>query len=156
MKVIIDGVEYIPAPIQKVELEDSNFRVNSDGWRKITVDGEEYLENEEKDIWEIHEGEYKGEQLFTWDSAIREAEKAGRRLPTIDELYEAEIENVKYVGYRNTDGKFDSRTTSTNFWSSSASGANAGSRYLYSGSVGVYRYIDSKANGFSVRCIASI
>lgn len=151
MKVIIDGVEY--APIKKVELEDQNFRVNSDGWRKITVDGEEYLENEEKDIWELLEGEFKGEQLFTWDSAMREVEKAGKRLPTIDELCEAKIKNIKYFGYRNTEGTFAGRATYAYLWSSSASGANAWVRYLGSDSIGVNRYLDSKAYGFSVRLI---
>ena len=151
MKVIIDGVEY--APIKKVELEDQNFRVNSDGWRKITVDGEEYLENEEKDIWELLEGEFKGEQLFTWDSAMREVEKAGKRLPTIDELCEAEIKNIEYVGSRYTIGTFDGRGSSTRLWSSSISGTSAWCRPLNSGSVGVNRYPGSQASGFSVRLI---
>ena len=35
-----------------LELEDHNFKVNSDGWKKITVADVEYLENPEGDIWE--------------------------------------------------------------------------------------------------------
>jgi len=71
-----------------LELEDHNFKVNSDGWKKITVDDVEYLENPEGDIWEILENEARGEQLFTWKSAMRETEKAGKRMPTDSEFTE--------------------------------------------------------------------
>jgi len=60
-----------------LELEEENFKINSDGWKKITVDNEEYLENPEKDVWELLSEECRGEQLFTYDSAMRETKKAG-------------------------------------------------------------------------------
>jgi len=69
-----------------LELEDYNFRVNSDGWKKITVDEKEYLENPEADIWEILDGAARGEQLFTFNAAKRETKKAGKRIPTDEEF----------------------------------------------------------------------
>lgn len=81
MKVIIDGVEYVP--LKKKLIEDHNFKVISIGWKKIIVDNEEYLVNPEGDIWEINEGEFKGEQFFTWDAAMRETKKAGKEIPTM-------------------------------------------------------------------------
>lgn len=149
MKVIIDGVEYVP--LKKKLLEDHNFRVSSVGWEKIIVDSKEYLVNPEEDIWEINEGEFKGEQLFTWDSAMRETKKAGKEMPTIDELCGEEIDNVKYVGRRYTSGTFGNRGSYVDLWSSSFSGSLAWRRYLNSKSASVIRYPDSQAYGFSVR-----
>ena len=150
MKIIIDGIEYVPVEIKKL-LEDHNFRVSSEGWRKITVDDKEFLVNDEKDIWEINEGEYKGEQLFTWKAAMRETKKAGKEIPTIEELCDEDIENIVYAGYRNPSGSFVFRGLGTNLWSSSVSGSSAWDRGLGSGSAGVYRNPDSQAFGFSVR-----
>ena len=57
-------------------------------------------------------------------------------------------------GNRVTDGTFGDRSTGAFFWSSSESGSStAWGRYLGSGSVGVYRGPNSKAYGFSVRCL---
>ena len=150
MKIIIDGIEYVPVEIKKL-LEDHNFRVSSEGWRKITADDKEFLVNDEKDIWEINEGEHKGEQLFTWKAAMRETKKAGKEIPTIEELCDEDIENIVYAGYRNPSGTFDSRGTTTYLWSSSVSGSDAWDRGLYYGSAGVYRYPGSQAFGLSVR-----
>ena len=69
-----------------LKLEDHNFKVNSDGWKKITVDDVEYLENPEGDIWEILENEARGEQLFTWKSAMRETKKQARECQQIVSL----------------------------------------------------------------------
>ena len=56
-----------------IKLETSNFRVSSDGWIKGTIDDKSYLEAPSKDMWEIIGGDYNGEQLFTHESAMREA-----------------------------------------------------------------------------------
>lgn len=150
MKIIIDGIEYVPVEIKKL-LEDHNFRVSSEGWRKITVDDKEFLVNDEKDIWEINEGEHKGEQLFTWKAAMRETKKAGKEIPTIEELCDEDIENIVYAGYRNPSGTFVGRGSDSDLWSSSVSGSSAWNRHLGSGSAGVYRFPYSQAFGFSVR-----
>ena len=141
-----------------LKLEDHNFKVNSDGWKKITFGDVEYLENPEGDIWEILENEARGEQLFTWKSAMRETEKAGKRMPTDDEFTELlktkeDMPNLVLSGYRNTSGAFYDSGTYTRFWSSSVSGANAWIRYLYSSFSAVHRLPYGQANGFSVRCI---
>ena len=153
---IIDHInEYQP---KKLEFEDHNFQVNSDGWHKITVNGDAYLENETKDAWEFLEGEYSGEQLFTWDAAKRETEKAGKRMPTDEEFTELlqtkdDMPNVVYAGYRSTDGSFYNQGTNANLWSASESSATNGwNRTLSSGHATVLRNGNAKANGFSVRC----
>ena len=141
-----------------LELEDHNFKVNSDGWKKITVYDVEYLENREGDIWEILENEARGEQLFTWKSAMRETEKAGKRMPTDSEFTELlktkeDMPNLVFSGYRDTNGAFYYSGASTYFWSSSVSGANAWGRYLSSSNSTVTRYPYGQVNGFSVRCL---
>ena len=76
LKKIKELEEYINKIDKPLELEDHNFRVNSDGWQKFTDDGQDYLVNPEGDVWELinHEdSELNGEQLFTWDAAMREA-----------------------------------------------------------------------------------
>ena len=57
------------------------------------------------------------------------------------------------AGNRNTDGTFNNRTSNGNWWSSSATGANASNRNLNTGNRGVNRNSNNKANGFSVRCL---
>ena len=141
-----------------IQLEDNNFKVDSDGWKKITVDGEEYLENKEKDIWEILDKEARGEQLFTFKAMKRETEKAGKRVPTNEEFDEIlkekdDIPNLVLSGYRSTDGTFNYLGTDAYFWSSSEAGTSAWRRNLgYTGST-VNRGADDQALGFSVRCL---
>ena len=153
-----------PEKPKKLELEDYNFRVNSDGWHKITVDDKEYLENPEKDIWELLEEGYRGEQLFTFDAAMRETKKAGKRMPTDEEWTELigdddhnnsqkdKFPNPVYSGGRSTGGAFYYLGSYQYLWSSTPSGgSNAWGRNLYSSYSTVYRYADSRAYGFSVR-----
>ena len=142
-----------------LELEDHNFRINSDGWKKITVGDIEYLENPEKDVWELLSEECEGEQLFTYDAAIRETKKAGKLIPTDDELSELlktrkALKNIVYSGYRYTNGSFGSLGSGLYLWSSTPSGSSyAWSRALYTSYSTVYRYAVNRAYGFSVRCL---
>ena len=57
------------------------------------------------------------------------------------------------AGTRGTSGTFFNRTSNGNWWSSSATGADASVRSLFTGFRGVYRASSSKAYGFSVRCL---
>ena len=149
--------EKVQPKIIKLELEDYNFRVNSDGWHKITKDGKEYLENETKDVWELLDGECRGEQLFTYYSAIRETKKAGKLIPSDEQFVELKekkyLKNVVFPGHRDTDGSFYNRGSYLTLWSSTPSGSNAWSRYLFTPYSTVYRNAYNKANGFSVRSI---
>ncbi len=143
---------------KKIELEDYNFKINSDGWKKISSNGLNYLENETQDIWVSIDGDYAGVQYFTWNAAMRETKKAGKRLPTDKEFSlllknKEDIKNLIFAGFRSTDGSFNARTTFAVFWSSSQSGADAWSRGLSSSHAAVYRSTGSKAHGFSVRCL---
>lgn len=135
------------------QLEDFNFRVNSDKWKEITIKGEKYLKNKKEDIWE---SKSTGEQLFTWEAAMRETKKAGKRIPTDKEFSfllktKEDMKNLIFAGYRGTNGSFG-RTANAYFWSSSQRGANAWLRHLNSSYATVLRYTNSKAYGFSVRC----
>jgi uncharacterized protein (TIGR02145 family) len=57
------------------------------------------------------------------------------------------------AGSRDANGTFSDRTSVGDWWSSSATGANASSRFLATGGRGVYRGSYNKAYGFSVRCL---
>jgi hypothetical protein len=138
---------------EKTIFEDSNFRIDSKGWKTIKKKG--YKENPEKDVWEITEGEYKGEQLFTWDAAMRETKKAGKEIPTRED-FEKEftdvIPNFTKAGYRvDSNATLFSQDSYGYYWSSSVYGAYA--YYLYFSSGGVNPAPSSRANGFSVRCL---
>ena len=142
-----------------LELEEENFKINSDGWKKITVDDEEYLENPEKDIWELLDGECRGEQLFTYDSAMRETKKAGKVIPSNEQLSELlktpeDLKNVVFPGFRTTYGSYYNQGFNLYLWSSSeSSSSDAWLRYFYYSRSVVYRTTNSKGIGFSVRCL---
>lgn len=158
--VSVPKKEIISVP-KKLELEDENFKVNSDGWEKITVNGKKYLQNKSKDIWEFLEGECVGEQLFTYDAAIRETKKEGKIIPTDEQLSEIlktkeDLKNIKFSGLRYTDSSFIGFGSYLYLWSSSPSGSfKAWFRRLYSSYSSVYRYAYNRAYGFSVRCLKS-
>ena len=57
------------------------------------------------------------------------------------------------IGFRDALGSFFDRSSNTTFWSSIQSGGNAWYRYLNSGHTSVYRGTQTKADGFSVRCV---
>ena len=142
-----------------LELEEENFKINSDGWKKITVDNEEYLENPEKDVWELLSEECRGEQLFTYDSAIRETKKAGKVIPSDEQLSELlktaeDLKNVKLPGNRATSGSYYNLGSNLDLWSSTeSSSTNAWSRNIISTYSTVYRIASIKGGGFSIRCL---
>ena len=57
------------------------------------------------------------------------------------------------AGFRGTDGSFGGLGGGTGLWSSLVSGTSAWKRNLNSGNATVNRNTNSKANGFSVRCL---
>jgi hypothetical protein len=135
-----------------MKLEKENFKINSKGWK--TVDG--VKQNEQGDVWEVIEGEFKGEQYFNWDAAMRETKKAGKRMPTKQEFDDIDLGeyDIPLAGSRHATGAFYNRATFANLWSSSpASSSTAWYRYLFSTYSTVYRCTYSKALGFSVRCL---
>lgn len=75
-------------------LEKENFRVNSVGWKEKTLPENfpacqtRVKINPEGDIIELIEGEFKGEQFFTFDAALRETMKVGKRIPSKEEWIE--------------------------------------------------------------------
>lgn len=153
---ILDLLDQIKSELEekKVKLEPTNFKVDSVGWTKqVTEDDDNYLVNELGDIVEIIGGEYHGEQLFTWDAAMRETKKAGKRMPIDKELGKDDFEDIIYAGLRSTDGSFNLHGTNAFFWSSSELGASAWLRFLHSSNSTVLRSALDKALGFSVRCL---
>jgi len=158
------GAKKAEPQTRKLELEDSNFRVNSDGWvKKTSPEGVQYLESPAGDIWEIincqEHPELNGEQLFTWDAAMRETAKAGKSMPSDEEFdnllkIKRDMPNLLLAGYRRfTDGSFSYLGAYGYFWSSLQSGAFAWYRHLYSSYATVARYTYGKSYGFSVRCL---
>lgn len=145
--------------MKKLVLDDENFRII--GGFKPIEGNKEWLVNATNDVWA---NDKTGEQLFTWEAAVREVSKLkdGRRLPTIDELCSFSDEEIKkpfndlLAGYRGTGGSFYGRGSSANDWSSSESGGSAWLRLLYSGNPTVCRYTYSKAYGFSVRLVREV
>ena len=137
---------------KKIKLEPTNLKINSDGWKKYTDDDkQEYLVNPNGDVWE-----YKGNQYFTWDSAMIEAKKLGKRLPTNEEMGLLEKEDygeVVYTGYRDTDGTFGNLGVNTDIWASTESDTAAWIRSLNSSYSTIYRSTYDKTCGFSVRCV---
>jgi len=160
-EITIDGIVYVPKEnkkYKKIQLEENTFRVSSKGWKKIIVGDRNYLENKKKDIWEfIDNDEYYGEQLFTWDAAIRETKKAKKRMPTDEEfgmLEFKDFKNVKGTGYRYSGGTFGNLGSNEFLWSSSLSASNPWMRLLYSSHAHVTRYDGySRVYGMSVRCV---
>ena len=155
----MEEAELLIANSKQIELEDHNFRVNSDNWKKITVDGEEYLENPEKDIWEILNEKARGEQLFTFEAMQRETKKARKTVPTDEQFTELlkekeDMPNLVLAGFGHSNGSFINLSSNAYLWSSSQySSTYAWSRYLNSSSTTVYQYYINKENGFSVRCL---
>jgi hypothetical protein len=136
------------------QLENTNFKVSSADWKKV----EDFLVNPTNDVWEILEGEYKGEQLFTWDSAIRETKKADKKIPDKDELEmllkrDEYFKTMPLVGYRyNSDDTLGGQGTGGFYWASTISGTDAYYLDFYSLSVGSANTCN-RAYGFSVRCL---
>ena len=134
----------------KIQLEPTTFRIPvTTEWK--TCKNKEWRESPTGDVW-VHDN---GEQLYTWDSAIRETKNVGKRLPTDEELEGMKPEDFAglLVGYRGTDGSFYNRGTYSSVWSSNESGGDAWKRALYYGHMSVYRNTLAKAYGFSVRCV---
>ena len=166
----LKGDNYVPSEEQirnmgkglgiiPLQLESQNFRISSDGWKKITKDGKRYLVNPEGDVWELLDGECKGEQLFTYDAAMRESKKAGKVIPTDEQLSELlkvkeDLKNTTFPGYRYTDGNYYNLGWYLYLWSSTPNGSsNAWLRHLSSSYSTVVRYNNTRANGFLVRCL---
>jgi len=152
MKEKLLEIKKIIDELLTIKLEPKNLKINSNDWIKHTNEnGQEYLENPEGDVWE-----HKGKQYFTWDGAMREVKKLGKRLPTDKEMKKLEKKDygeVEYAGYRGTDGSFYNLDAGENFWSSTESGTSAWIRYLYSSLTTVGRNTLNKTYGFSVRCV---
>ena len=155
------------------ELEKENFRIDSTNRKEITSpNGVKVKENPEGDVREYLEGDYKGEQLFTWDeivdwkiikewSATREVKKAGKKLPASWTIYREIIEK-KYewnyqdflkgekmvlAGWRDPDYK-GFEDIDGGFYLRCADDSDFGG-----GRDGWYCYGWNRHYGFSVRCL---
>jgi hypothetical protein len=147
--------DYKPEP--ELELEKTNFRIPSIGWKKVS---EDFLVNPTNDVWEIREGKYTGEQLFTHDSAIRETKKVGKIIPDKDELEmllkrDDCFKSMPLVGCRiNTDGTLYNQGMYGYYWASTISYTDA-SNLTFDSSAVFPANIFNRDNGFSVRCLKS-
>lgn len=85
--------QYEENGLEKIELEEFNFKVDSSDWEIKEVGWCTVKVNPEWDIFEyVYSWDEEGckdttwEQLFTRDAAMRETEKVGKRIPTDEEL----------------------------------------------------------------------
>ena len=149
---------------KEVYMDEANLRVDSSEWKEKEIAGTKVKINEEWDITEYLEWELAWEQLFTWDAAMREAQKQWKRLPLADDNnkeFQAIIDKVwveefmkLFPGGRCTDGSdFWRRGGSTCFWSGSSVEVSADSMEFLRGDSKAFRRWDRKADGLSVRCI---
>jgi len=158
-KAVYDEVVKEDASMTK-KLEPRNFRINSDGWKLKDYGNVTCKVNPKGDVAEYVSGvskELVGEQLFTWDAAMRETKKAGKRMPTKEEWEEVKDEVVGcgvYPGCLNfSDGVLGGRGVKGRYWSSTQYNATYGyALFFYSTGSDVYDY--NKAYGFSVRCLS--
>lgn len=149
---------------KEVYMDEKNLKVDSSEWEEKAIGWVKVKINPEWDITEYLEWELAGEQLFTWDAAMRESEKQRKRLPFADydnKEFQAIIEKVwvkefnkLFPGYRNADGsEFWHRGSRLYLWSACSDGAGrAYSVDVGKGDSDVNRGWDDKAYWLSVRC----
>ena len=150
---------------REVYLEETTLKVDSSSWEEKTINWTKVKVNPEWDVTEYLEWEFVWEQLFTWDSAMREAEKQWKRLPFADDEnpeFQAIIEEVwieefmkLFPGYRyRCSSAFWSRGNDTFYWSASTFGGDhAYGMEFYKWDSKAYRYWNTKDYGLSVRCL---
>ncbi len=138
-----------------IYFEDHNFKIDSKSWK--IVKGKVCKESPAGDIWEITAGEFKGEQLFTWEAAMRETQEAGKTIPTEKEWVKISEkiniqDTMKMVGCRNFAGTLNDQGSLGYYWSSSISGTNSLSLNFNSSSVRPANTYN-RALGLAVRCL---
>jgi len=123
----------------------------------------------EVDVFSIPDGEFKDEQLFTRDAAIRESKKQWLNLPgqyqqewlvnfmpweneSERHINLMEILNIQLSGYRHTNGYFYSQGSYGYYWSSTSDGSTD-ARYQYFNSTNENTSNGNKDSGLSVRCL---
>ena len=118
----------------KLVIEETNFRVDSTGWKeevrggikiKVSPATDRYHEGE---ITELLEWPFKGEQHFTWYRAMAEVIKVGKRLLTKEEwetlIADREIDNIPLVGRRRLDSNYYYNQNKVGYyWTSSSEGS---------------------------------
>lgn len=156
-------------------LEIDHFQIDSTGWEeRILSCGTRVKENPEGDVIELTEGPYAGEQLFTYEAAIRETEKVGKCVPDEFQIVEiirsadpridpfgewnnptvASLLDVRFPGYLHhaTDSSIGANTKAR-WWVNSPDGTHAYDVIFAADGSGLMGS-SAKTNGLSVRCIA--
>jgi uncharacterized protein (TIGR02145 family) len=98
-----------------------------------------------------YRGTDEGSRLATDDSGSSTNWTAGNLRSDAD--FDTSGFNLPPAGYRGTSGSYYYRAYNAGVWSSLESGTNAWYRYLGYSGASVYRNTNSKADGFSVRCL---
>jgi hypothetical protein len=142
------------------QLEDTDFKItHDDDWTLFTAEnGVKLYQSPTKDIWEFVEGEFAGEQKFTWDAAMRETKKAGKEIPEDWSVYTNDSDFPEKLGLRksgiyNRSGTTYNHGTLGYYWSSVFDGTHAFGISFKSGTEVCEAGGKSFTAGFSVRCL---
>ena len=149
---------------REIYLENENLRVDSSNWKEKKIWWVKVKINPEWDITEYLEWELVWQQLFTQQSAEREAKKLWKRLPfahdenkefqaIIEKVWVAEFMKL-FPGFRNIDWRvFWFIGDYAYFWSASVVWGDAYNMVFYKGDSRALRIWDDMSYGFSVRCV---
>lgn len=145
------------------QLENIDFKVfHDDVWILITdANGIKLYQSPTKDIWEFVEGEFAGEQKFTWNAAIRETKKVGKEIPKDWSIYCNNRDYMKRLGLQksgiyNGSGIIFNYGTLGYYWSWVFDGISAyGISFHSDSNVSKTNEAGGKCDsvGFSVRCL---
>lgn len=150
----------INSEIKEIYLENDNFKVNSSNWKEKKIWWIKVKINPEWDITEYTDGESAWEQLFTWNSAIREVKKQWKKIPNSLEFQaivtKIWIENFinKSIGFRyKDDSGFWDINRSAYFWLESA-GIELAEAIAIDKNISEFEITQFNKNyGLSIKCI---
>lgn len=154
------------------ELEEKDFRINSDGW-EVTVgnDGIRYKINPQRDVTEVLEGDYAGDQHFlTETAALRETKAAEKEYPDYTQWQRIIEEGEKRAQEKNiplykelglnlggsrvwSTGQYGNQGAAGYYWSSSSPNSTYSYYAFFPSGGGGIAYYNNRGDGFSVRCL---
>lgn len=147
---------------KEIHLEDKNLKVDSSDWLVEENSWVKFKINTERDIIEFLEWELSWQQLFTKQSAEREAKELWKRLPfkdnnefqaIIDKAWVQEFMNIFPGSFSDNWSGFCGFGECVYFWSTSTIWKNINSIWFEISDNNVYSFIHSEFDMLLVRCV---